>query len=76
MYNKETDTFDSLSAANQQIHELRSKIQGLESQVEMQKKIIAEETEMRYKAWKQLADAKKESKTTTDYDTTDFLTGR
>ena len=42
----------------------------------MQKKIIAEETEMRYKAWKQLADAKKESKITTDYDTTDFLTGR
>ena len=50
MYKKKTDTFDSLSAANQQIHELRSKIQGLESQVEMQKKIIAEETEMRYKA--------------------------
>ena len=75
LYNKKTDTIDSISAANQQIHELRSKIQGLESQVEMQKKIIAEEPAMRYKAWQQLADARKES-TTIEYETTDFLTGR
>ena len=75
MYNQTTDSYDSLSSANQKIHELRSKILELESQIAMQQKMISEETAMRYKAWKQLADFQKEA-SNAGYDSADIITGR
>jgi hypothetical protein len=41
----------------------------------MQHKMIAEETAMRYKAWKQLADFQKEA-SNSGYDSADIITGR
>lgn len=56
MYNKTTDTYDSLSSANQQIHLQRQKIRELEGQVALLERIVAEETEMKYKAWQRTAE--------------------
>lgn len=75
LYNETTDSYDSLSSANQRIHELRDQIRDLESQIAMQHKMIAEETAMRYKAWKQLADFQKEA-SNSGYDSADIITGR
>jgi hypothetical protein len=60
LYNKTTDTYDSLSSANQQIHLQRQKIQELEAQVALLERIVAEETEMKYKAWQRTAEVTKE----------------
>jgi len=59
LYNPVTDKNDSLASANQVIHEQRERIHSLESQVDLLKRTVAEETAMRYKAWTMLADAKK-----------------
>ena len=56
LYNKTTDTYDSLSSANQQIHIQRQKIRELEGQVALLERIVAEETEMKYKAWQRTAE--------------------
>lgn len=56
LYNKTTDTYDSLSSANQQIHLQRQKIQELEAQVALLERVVAEETEMKYKAWQRTAE--------------------
>lgn len=56
LYNKTTDTYDSLSSANQQIHLQRQKIRELEGQVALLERIVAEETEMKYKAWQRTAE--------------------
>ncbi len=75
MYNETTDRYDSLSSANQKIHELRDKIRELESQIAIQQRMLSEETAMRYKAWQQLADFQKES-SNAGYDSADIITGR
>ena len=53
---------DSLSVANQQIHEQRSKIIELECRVAMLETCVAEEQEQKYTAWKKLASVKELSK--------------
>ena len=60
LYNKTTETYDSLSSANQQIHVQRQKIQDLESQVALLERTVAEEVEMKYKAWQRTAEFQKE----------------
>lgn len=53
-----TPSIDSLSVANQQIHEQRNKIIELESKVAMLETCVAEEQEQKYTAWKKLASVK------------------
>jgi uncharacterized protein YigA (DUF484 family) len=53
-----TPNNDSLSVANQQIHEQRNKIIELESRVAMLETCVAEEQEQKYTAWKKLASVK------------------
>jgi hypothetical protein len=59
LYNKTTDTYDSLSSANQQIHIQRKKIHELEAQVALLERVVAEEVEMKYKAWQRTAEVTK-----------------
>jgi len=47
---------DSLSNANQIIHEQLTEINGLKSTVQMLEKTVREEQEAKYKAWKRLAE--------------------
>ena len=47
---------ESLSNANQTIHDQRTEINGLKSTVEMLEKTVREEQEAKYKAWKRLAE--------------------
>lgn len=54
LYNNNTD--ESLSNANQTIHDQRTEIIGLKSTVEMLEKTVREEQEAKYKAWKRLAE--------------------
>lgn len=60
LYNKTTDTYDSLSSANQQIHNQRKRIHDLEAQVALLERTVAEEVEMRYKAWQRQAEISKQ----------------
>ena len=46
---------DSLSRANQLIHQQRNKIAELESVIQLLEYQVAEETRMRYTAWSKLA---------------------
>ncbi len=55
-------SIDSLSVANQQIHEQRNKIIELESRVAMLETCVAEEQKQKYTAWKKLASVKELSK--------------
>lgn len=60
LYNKTTDTYDSLSSANQQIHKQREKIHALEAQIALLERTVAEEVAMRYKAWQRQAEISKQ----------------
>lgn len=50
-------SYDSLSEANQIIHKQRLKITQLEEEILLLKQQVAEETKMKYAAWKKLANS-------------------
>jgi hypothetical protein len=52
----------SLSSVNQTIHNQRDQIKSLESTVALLEKMVAEEQEAKYTAWKKLADVKQLNK--------------
>tara|TARA_B110000037_G_C16798204_1_gene374362 strand:+ start:200 stop:394 length:195 start_codon:yes stop_codon:yes gene_type:complete len=52
----------SLSSVNQTIHKQRDQIKSLESTVALLEKMVAEEQEAKYTAWKKLADVKQLNK--------------
>lgn len=57
-------SYDSLSEANQIIHNQRLKISQLEAEIVLLKQQVAEETKMKYVAWKKLAEITPSTKDT------------
>jgi predicted RNase H-like nuclease (RuvC/YqgF family) len=55
-------TANTLSTANQVINDLREKVNCMESEIAHLKKMVAEETSMRYDLYQRLVQVKKESK--------------